>query len=74
MNSPMMETYRLTVEHFVSASDGSRIKIEDNKRFEFSFCNGSEREVYGERNHAIHYLMHRAENEMINDLKDDEND
>lgn len=70
--NPMVETYRLTVEHYVATSKGERIKVEDNKRYEFSFCHGSSNEVFGMRNHAINELMFMAQRELINDLREDE--
>lgn len=64
--SPMVETYRLTVEHYVVTNKGERIKVEDTKRYEYSFCQGSKSEVFGVRNHAIHEIMRRAEYDLIN--------
>lgn len=71
VSCPMVETYRLTVEHFVTTSKGERVKIEEQKGYNFSFCCGSKSEVFGIRNHAIKELMFRAERELINDLREE---
>lgn len=68
-NNPMVETYKLTIEHYVSTSNASKIRIENNQVYQFSFCIGSETEVFGKRNQAIGELMKRATLDMINNLE-----
>lgn len=63
ISRPMIETYELTLRHFVY-SNGKRIEYEEPKVYQVSASDGIADSVSGYKNHLLDELFYRMRREV----------